>query len=436
MGAPKYNLLFDGSILTNEFSKNDARSGIFFTTKNMFHQLVKRNDINLSLYCELSRYEDLQKYLEKYNLNIDIINKCEYEGLQQFKGNCRKIKADLDKNKHPYKRIFFTLLYAITSGLLKISEPFNLHLKLKQKLNDIDFFFSPCNQTPQFIRKKENIQTSVCLYDTIPLLLPDYYPGAFSGDYWLCDLVKSLGSDEMYFAISESSKQDFLKFSKKITEEQITVSLLATADHFVKINNWEKINETKNKYNIPTDKKYIFSLCTLEPRKNLIRAVKTFIEFIKKNNVDDLIFVLGGGQWERFISELEKEIGNLGDYKSKIIKAGYIDDEDLPTLYSGAEWFVYTSQYEGFGLPPLEAMSCGCPVITSNNSSLPEVVGDAGIMIDWDNNEQHIEAYEKYYYNEDLRKEYAQKGLERAKTFSWEKCVNTIVEKLIERGDK
>ena len=66
-------------------------------------------------------------------------------------------------------------------------------------------------------------------------------------------------------------------------------------------------------------------------------------------------------------NQLEQEIENLGAYKDKIIKAGYIDDVDLPALYSRAEWFVYTSQYEGFGLPPLEAMSCGCPVITSNN---------------------------------------------------------------------
>ena len=77
-------------------------------------------------------------------------------------------------------------------------------------------------------------------------------------------------------------------------------------------------------------------------------------------------------------------------------------------------------------------MSCGCPVITSNSSSLPEVVGDAGLMIDWDNDEQHIEAYEKYYYNESLRNEYAQKGLERAKQFSWYKCTNTIVERFKE----
>ena len=117
--------------------------------------------------------------------------------------------------------------------------------------------------------------------------------------------------------------------------------------------------------------------------------------------------------------------------KNRIIRAGYIDDEDLAPLYSGAEWFVYTSQYEGFGLPPLEAMACGCPVITSNSSSLPEVVGDAGIMIDWDSDEQHIQAYEKYYFDKKLRAKMSKKGLERSKLFSWEKTVDVIVSKII-----
>jgi glycosyltransferase involved in cell wall biosynthesis len=107
---------------------------------------------------------------------------------------------------------------------------------------------------------------------------------------------------------------------------------------------------------------------------------------------------------------------------------GYVDDEDVPALYSGAEWFVYTSQYEGFGLPPLEAMSCSCPVITSNSSSLPEVVGDAGVMIDYDSDEQHIRAYENYYFNPQLRAEYSEKGLARAKLFSWKKCTDLMVD--------
>ena len=127
-----------------------------------------------------------------------------------------------------------------------------------------------------------------------------------------------------------------------------------------------------------------------------------------------------------FLKEMEKK--NIRWNPQSVIRTGYIDDEDRAALYSGAEWFVYTSQYEGFGVPPLEAMQCGCPVITSNNSSLPEVVGDAGIKIDWDSDEQHIEAYEKYYFNEKLRKEYGIRGMEQSKQFSWEKTVNKMIE--------
>lgn len=88
---------------------------------------------------------------------------------------------------------------------------------------------------------------------------------------------------------------------------------------------------------------------------------------------------------------------------------------------------MFTSQYEGFGLPPLEAMQCGCPVIASNNSSIPEVVGDAGLLIDWNSDEQHLAAFEKYYFDENLRDENRNKGLERAGMFSWEKTMAEIV---------
>ena len=87
---------------------------------------------------------------------------------------------------------------------------------------------------------------------------------------------------------------------------------------------------------------------------------------------------------------------------------------------------MFTSQYEGFGLPPLEAMRCGCPVIASNNSSIPEVVGDAGLLIDWDSDEQHIDAFEKYYFDENLRNERRNKGMNRAGLFSWERMVTGI----------
>lgn len=274
---------------------------------------------------------------------------------------------------------------------------------------------------PRQIQKQSNIKKYLILYDTIPLLYPLYFAKG-----WFEDMVKSLNATDRYFAISQSAKADFIKFSKA-KDKNIKVVPLACADTFYEQK--EKTKEVLKKYNIPLNKKYVFSLCTLEPRKNLIRAVKTFVTFVQKNNIKDMIFVLGGGHWDMFLPKLEKEIGKLPE--NLIYKVGYVDDEDLAPLYSGAQWMVYTSEYEGFGLPPLEAMACGCPVITSNNSSLPEVVGNAGQMIDFDSDSQHIEAYEKYYFNNDFRNEMAHKGLMRAKQFSWQKTANLIADEIL-----
>jgi glycosyltransferase involved in cell wall biosynthesis len=137
---------------------------------------------------------------------------------------------------------------------------------------------------------------------------------------------------------------------------------------------------------------------------------------------------LGGGHFESFIAQFEQEFAEFSGYQDKIIRLGYIDDEDVNILYSNSLFFPFLSQYEGFGMPPLEAMQAGTPVIASNNSSLPEVVGDAAISIDCDSEEQCIKAFEALYFNDALRNEYIAKGRERAKLFSWEKTVNAMTE--------
>ena len=120
----------------------------------------------------------------------------------------------------------------------------------------------------------------------------------------------------------------------------------------------------------------------------------------------------------------------MKEFKNKILKIGYVADEDLAALYSGAEMFVYPSIYEGFGMPVLEAMQCGCPVITSNVSSLPEVIGSAGIQINPENNSELIEAYEKMYFDKNFKEKCAQESLKQASKFSWEKCVNIITDEI------
>ncbi len=438
----KINIIYDATVLLNDFDKNSSRSGIFWVAYNVLKELSKKTEFKIYLYCENSKNILLKQLilknksdfgnctiLEEYNYNFinkvynTLINK-----INKYKLEKKKIKKKL---LNPFVG-FFKILSNMQNFI------FN-KIYLDKILTNTNIFISPVYEIPQFIQKQKNINCYTILYDTIPLIFPDYYPSACKGGHWFINLINSsFNSDKRsnFFAISQSAKNDFIKYVPSIKENKITVMPIATAQDFYPDKNEEKLKKVLDKYNVSKNQrgKYIFSLCTLEPRKNLIFTIKCFIEFIKENNINDLYFYLGGGHWEDFIGQLEKEIDDLDKYKDKIVKLGYVDDEDVNTLYSNSLFFTYVSLYEGFGMPPLEAMSCGTPVLTSNTSSLPEVVGDAAIMIDPTDKKACIDAMKDLYFNENLRNELSKKGLEQAKKFNWEKTVDIIVNN-IKRND-
>jgi glycosyltransferase involved in cell wall biosynthesis len=265
-------------------------------------------------------------------------------------------------------------------------------------------------------------------------MFPNYFSEKLVSE-WRNNISKSLGEKIYYFCISECTKRDFIKyFGKNIDEKKITVTYISTANKFKPKYDQDAIKYIKNKFKINiAQTKYIFSFCSLEPRKNLIFTIKCFIKFIQKNNINDLYFLLGGIQWDNFTNYFNETIDELSENnRSKIIRLGYVDDSDVNILYSNSLFFTYLSQYEGFGMPILEAMQAGIPVIAANNSSLPEVTGDAAITINYDDEEACIKAMENFYFNEDLRQEYIKKGFERAKLFSWDKTVDIMVNKIKE----
>ncbi len=431
----KKTLLFDATILVNIAHKNAGRSGIFFTAYNIAREFNNSDKINLMFYCGPDNYPQLKYAIKKFMpefKNVHIYSpgiKNYYDRVIDFVGALKNYSKQEHHNMiatilHWYA-LFLKILFFIPRKIVKVKYiPMN-----------VDFFFSLCHRIPTEFSNKGTIKRYTLIHDVIPFLLPEYFEKAFKdskGQYWLEVLVNYMKThkNDKYFANSICTKNDFLNLIPALKPEQITVSLLACADYFRPCTKEQTLASLK-KYNLPTNKKYVFSLCSLEPRKNLIRAVKTFIDFIKKNKIDDMVFIMGGGHWEEFIEIVKSEIKDLGKYQDKIIRAGYIDDEDLAPLYSGAEWFVYTSHYEGFGLPVLEAMACGTPVITSNNSSLPEVVGNTAIKIDWDSDKQHVAAYEKYYFDKKYRDKMAAAGLERAKEFSWKKTVDIMISEML-----
>lgn len=425
-------MLFNATILVEGVLDDSSRDGIYFVAYNILKEFIKTNLFEIYFYCE-PKYaaqfgkalcEDLKEFKNIKIMNMNLVKSSIFflNKINHYNNKYKKLKQ---ANKHKYIRRFYTKLKrGIFSLMNKLLKPF-VNNYFKKQLPYVDIYFSPRDKVPNDIEKINNIKKYIVLHDLIPMVLPNrvIYPKG-----WFASLLKTITPNDHYFIVSEYTKKDFLRFYPEIISDiNTTVTPPACSKVFQKVDE-KDIFKAKEKYNIPVSKEYIFNLNSLDPRKNQIRIIRSFVSFIKKHKIEDLFLVIRGKDGLVCGNKKLKEcIDNLEEYKNKIITIDYIDDEDLPSLYSGAKWFVYTSQYEGFGLPPLEAMSCGCPVITSNNTSLPEVVGDAGIMIDWGSDEQHIMAYEKYYFNEQFRSEMSKKGFERSKQFSWEKCVSTMI---------
>ena len=411
------NVIYDASILTNIFYKDSGRSGIFFAALNMFNELHKRPDVKVFMYFAPEAYADGVILKEKFYKDVECL-----QDLSKHKVLCKVYRKLRQWYSCFYHHVFFRKFIALGLGILY--RIFLLTIKAdSKKVNACSAYLSPLSYPPRFIRSSSHIKSYIFMYDMIPFIFPQYYSNQKPQ---ISIVMENVTNEDYFFFDSLCAKNDAIRLFPSVVKDNASVIPLAANENFRQIKDSCSLESIKKRYNLPEDKKYIFSLCTIEPRKNLVRAVSCFIAFIQKHNITDMVWVMGGGHWDSFVKELKKK-GVEWD-SEYIIQAGYVDDDDLPVLYSNAEWFVYTSQYEGFGLPPLEAMQCGCPVITSNNSSLPEVVGGAGIMIDWDNDEQHIEAYEQYYFNKKLQEECRQKGLERATMFSWKKTVNRMLD--------
>jgi glycosyltransferase involved in cell wall biosynthesis len=172
-------------------------------------------------------------------------------------------------------------------------------------------------------------------------------------------------------------------------------------------------------------KSFFLVVSTLEPRKNLKLVIDAYSRLPHTTKANYPLVIAGMSGWK--MSGFKKEIEQLQS-KGYLRMLGYIDDESLPIIYSSALSFIYPSRYEGFGLPPLEAMACGTPVITSNASSLPEVVGDAGILVSPDDDIGLSEVMTQMVDDPELVEALSSKSISRSKQFTWEKCARDTIE--------
>jgi glycosyltransferase involved in cell wall biosynthesis len=253
---------------------------------------------------------------------------------------------------------------------------------------------------------------------TIPDLSYYFWPQDFSkfATMLLRILVPlSAKRADKVITLSESSKRSIVKVLG-ITPDKVSVIYLAPHRRFRPINDGILLQKMRRKYNI--EDKYILTVASSHPHKNIGSLIQAFNAIIGQYRMEHQLVLVGHARREHLT--LVRMVKDLG-LKKRVIFTGFVPADDLPALYAAADLFAFPSLYEGFGMPILEAMACGTPVVSSNATSLPEVAGNGALLFDPYNIEEIAETIYKVLTDEIIRSELVAKGLERVKLFSWEK---------------
>ncbi|MBU4480620.1 glycosyltransferase family 4 protein [Patescibacteria group bacterium] len=301
-----------------------------------------------------------------------------------------------------------------------------IYFPFVQFLKGVDLLHSPVSAVPIVAPCK----TVLTIHDLTFKIYPKTMQW-WDRFYWNFFITQGVKRVERIITDSINTKKDLIKYYN-IQKNKVSVIPLCCSSQYYMSSNDLFLNEIKQKYNI--NKPYILFVGTLEPRKNISILLKAFNIAKQKGKLKHSLVIVGRKGW--LFDDIFQIVKNLR-MENDVIFTDFVPDEDLPSFYHRAELFIYPSMYEGFGLPPLEAMACGTPVITSNSSSLPEVVGDAGILIDPKDVNAFASAIVRVLNNEELKIELAKKGKLRAQRFTTEKMAYKtikIYKKIIEVG--
>lgn len=366
----------------------------------------------------------------------------EQAGIGKYAQNLLKNLFEIDKRNQYF--LYFTFIRHRQARERKIQQIFGEHknvqikifplpaawldfltttsLPLNGLINDsLDLFFAPyVSGIPKVFGENPPKMVFTC-HDLVFLRFPEHR-GPKLSNYYLKRHQIAIRNSQKIIVPSAATKKDLIKFLN-VPPKKIIQIPEAADKRFRPIKDKKQIKPIIGRYFDPKIK-YILSVGTLEPRKNLAKLVEAF-SLLPHNILREYSLVLVGAPgWNN--EQLTKTITNF-NLKNRVILPGFVKDEDLPYIYNGASVFVFPALYEGFGLPPLEAMACGRPVIVSNTSSLLEVVSRAGVLINPQNEEQIAAAIKKIILRPKLAQKLAQKGEARAKKYSWQKTAKATL---------
>jgi glycosyltransferase involved in cell wall biosynthesis len=285
------------------------------------------------------------------------------------------------------------------------------HLKKEKP----DIYWAPTSFIIPALAPK-SITTVITVHDIVAFLFPQ---GHNRKAVFLerLTLRRALHKAAKIMVVSRNTKADLIKLFD-IPENDIEVAPCSASAQFTTITDQKELTKVRQKFNLP--EQFLLGVGTLSPRKNFIRFIKAF-NSLSENYPDTHLVIVGNKGWN--FDDVLKE-----GSRDKVHLIGYVEAEELVALYNMAKVFVFPSLYEGFGIPPLEAMSCGCPVVTSNISSLPEVVGDSALLIDPYSTEEIAGAIGTLLSNPELHQELSRKGLRQATKFSWGNSAKKLIE--------
>jgi glycosyltransferase involved in cell wall biosynthesis len=422
---------YDISFLGKFFNRPDEQSGVFRVAEELLRALAERNDVKVTptAICgddPLADSINAQLYVERRARNLS------------------------DDFKHSFRsslklgRLYANVSYPFASGEIESLRPYSpraiwlrrmrglLHrIAYKYRIDDLrhvlppgqfDLFHSPFSPLPAH-QLTAGLRRVLTIYDLIFLHQPNFMTSEINS--LMRRVFDSIDTENDWFtAISQFTKDEFCEFTG-VAPERVQVTPLAAAQHFQPVNDPAQINATRARYGIP-EGDYLLSLAAIQPRKNLAHLIRCFLRLLaERPSLEANLILVGKPSW--IFDDVFSVVDSTTQRRGKVLFTGYVLDEDLSSIYSGASAFVFPSLYEGFGLPPLEAMQCGTPVVTSNNTAFPEVIGDAGLMIDPKDEDGLCQAMLDVITDGNLRRQLSAKGLERAKQFSWANCAEQTV---------
>ena len=390
----KIKLLFDVEQLSTNGLKG---TGIVRVCDVLLHLLMHNPMLDIYLIVT-TKSGDIKKYLLAKGLYETFKDKIVYMPKLLTTTKNRK-------KHHVWRSKIITFLYKF---------------KYKRILQKFDAYFSPFSPIPPMVYESK-LRTYLIVHDLIPIYFPQDCCETFIQKFtdWI-----NRSHPDAYFCVSEFTKEDLHRYKPESAKIPAHIIYLGADAKFKPCDDLDKIANVKDKYHIKT-KKYFLTVSEITARKNFVHLLQSFAEFMKNTNASDISLVLVGPLREGY-TDVASQIKDLEHYQDKIIQTGYVDDNDLPILYNGATAFIYPSLYEGFGLPVLEAMQCGTPVICADNSSLPEVGGEAPLYINGYDCKQTADALQKIYAQPELASKMKQLGLKQAQNFDWQKTADTI----------